>query len=493
MTFKEYQKYDALGLADLIRKKEVSALELVELAVRRAESVNPKINAIVHPLYDMAREMARQTAPETLFAGLPFLLKDLGIEIKGTPCRIGCKSMEGYVSPHDTYVVERLRRAGLSFMGKTNTPEFGLTPYTEPAHFGPTRNPWNLQHSSGGSSGGSAAAVAAGIVPIATASDGGGSIRIPASCCGLFGLKPSRGRVSLGPNSSDFWNGAVMELCVSRSVRDSAALLDAIQGMAPGDPYGLPSPDIPYLESIREKPKTMRIAFSFQHTLGGAIDPECRKAVENTTKLLDSLGHEVEEVDLPYRPEELFEVFITMIAGETSANIRLLGEYLGRSPRSSDVELPTYALYMLGKSLSANEYVYQRRRWNDLSRRMAAFHQQYDLLLTTTVSTPPPKVGELQPTRTEMRLLQTVATLKLSSALKSNIPKLIEKVYNYIPYTPFSNMTGQPSMSVPLHWTTDNLPVGVMFSGPIGREDRLFQLAAQLEEAQPWIERIAEL
>lgn len=491
MTFEEYRRYDALGLAQLIRQKEITAAEVVEIATQRAEHVNPKINAIVHPLYDLARKMAGEATSENPFAGVPFLIKDLGLSIQDTPRRTGSKGYEGYVSPENSYAVDRFRTAGLSFLGKTNTPEFGLTPFTEPKHQGPTRNPWNLERSAGGSSGGSAAAVAAGIVPMATASDGGGSIRIPASCCGLFGLKPSRGRVSLGPDAGESWQGAVVEHCVSRSVRDSAALLDAIQSMAPGDPYGLPAPEQPYLEALKTPPGVLRIAFTTQHTLGATLHPECAEAVSQAARLLESLGHRVEEVTLPYRAEELYEVFMTMVAAETYANLRQMGEFLGRPVRSSDVELPTYGLYMLGQSLSAGELAYQKRRWNDISRRMAEFHRQHDLLLTSTVSMPPFKIGTLQPTSTEMGLLKTLTTLRLGGVLKANVPKMAEKIYSYIPYTPFANMTGQPSMSVPLHWTADNLPVGLMFTGPIGREDLLFQLAAQLEEAQPWMEKLA--
>ncbi|MCB0554640.1 MAG: amidase [Phaeodactylibacter sp.] len=493
MTFEEYRQYDALGLAGLVKKKEITASELVEIAITRAESVNPTINAIIHPLYDMAKEMARNADPNSLFGGQPFLVKDLGLEIAGTPRRTGCRGYQNYISQSDSIVVERFRKAGFSFLGKTNTPEFGLTPYTEPVLFGPTRNPWNIERSAGGSSGGSGAAVAAGITPLASASDGGGSIRIPASCNGLFGIKPSRGRISLGQKSGESWTGAVMEHCVSRSVRDSAALLDAIQGPAPGDPFVIPAPEKPYLETLKEAPGKLRIAFSITHTLGHTIDSECVLAVEKTAKLLESLGHEVEMAPLPYQKEDLTKSFIMMIFGEAAADVAELGEFLGRPASFSDVEEGTMGIALLGRAFSAKDFAYHRRQWNTMARRVGAFYQQYDLILTSTVSMPPFPIGMLQPTPAEKRLVRIAKALGLRQSLKSKIDELAEKIFSYIPYTAFANMTGQPSMSVPMHWTQDGLPVGVMFTADTGREDILFRLAAQLEQAQPWMGKIAEV
>lgn len=493
MDFQTYRQYDGLGLADLVRQGSVTAAELTELAIARAEAVNPKLNAIIHPLYDTARAMSEAVNPAQAFAGVPFLLKDLGLEISGTPRCTGSRGYRAYVSSQDSYLVERFRAAGLCFLGKTNTPEFGLTPYTEPALFGPTRNPWALDRTPGGSSGGSAAAVAAGIVPLATASDGGGSIRIPASCCGLFGLKPSRGRLSLGPNSGDMWDGAVMEHCVSRSVRDSAALLDAISGLAPGDPYGLPAPPKPYLELMQQRPGKLRIAFSTAHTLGQDIHPANVAAVHHTARLLETLGHEVSETALPYRREDLTETFIMMIFGQAAADVAELSQFLGRPATAKDVELTTLSLSLLGKAFSAVEYASARRRWNELGRRVAAFHEDYDLILTPTVALPPFEIGHLQPSAAEQRLLALATSLKLSGLLKRNVGEIAEQTFGYIPFTPFANMTGQPSMSVPLYWEEEGLPVGSMFTAPIGREDMLFQLAAQLEEAQPWMQRVPNI
>lgn len=490
MTFEEYQKYDALDLADLVRRKQITAGELAELAIAWAEAINPSINAVIQPLYELGRQMAAD-GPSGPFGGVPFLIKDLGVHIKGTPLSNGSRGFKGQISDTDSRITQQFREAGLVFLGKTNTPELGFTPFTEPALFGPTRNPWSLDHTPGGSSGGSAAAVAAGIAPIATASDGGGSIRIPASCCGLFGLKPSRGRVSLGPHQGEAWSGATMEHCVSRSVRDSAALLDVIlQGDTPGEPYRTQPPQRPYLQEAQSDPPALRIGFSTSHTLGHEIHPECQAAVHHTVKLLEALGHQVEETPLPYRREDLIEVFIVMIGGETVASIEEMGQFLGRKPRPSDMEPTTWLQNLLGRSLSAGDFTIAMRRWNDIGRRLGSFHQQYDLLLTPVAAQPPFRIGTLQPTAAERRLISLITTFNLQGLLRRNVEPLAEKIFDYIPFTPFANMTGQPSMSVPLHWTADGLPTGSLFTAAIGREDQLFQLAGQLERAQPWFGKV---
>lgn len=494
MTFEEYRQYDALGLAELVKKGAITPSELIEIAIQRAEAINPLINAISYKMYDTARQMARSVERNAPFMGVPFLIKELGIHVKDTPQRRGSKGYENYKSQGDSFLTQQYRSAGFTFLGKSNTPEFGLTPYTEPQAFGATRNPWNTNRSAGGSSGGSGAGVAAGIVPIATASDGGGSIRIPASCNGLFGLKPSRGRVSLGPQSGEWWSGAVVEGCVSRSVRDSATFLDwVMSGNPPGELYLTAKPEKPYSEEWQIEPKQLKIGFSTKHTLGQTIDSECIKAVENTAKLLQSLGHEVEEVPLPYRKEDLTEVFLTMVVAECAADLEMMGEFLGRKVRPSDVETTTYALSLLGNAFSAKDFAFRKRQWNDLARRMGAFHEQYDLLLTPTVSMPPFEIGALQPTASEISAMKVINSLGLSSVLKTMIGPLAEKTFSYIPHTAITNMTGQPAMSVPLHWTPDNLPVGLMFVAALGREDLLFQLAGQLEKAQPWWDKVPEL
>lgn len=487
MTFEEYRQYDALGLAALVRRGEVAATELVDIAIARLEAVNPRLNAVIHFRLEQARQEAQRVSREAPFGGVPFLVKDLGMEIEGMPMCVGSRAYAKYRSTHDSEVVKRARRAGLLLLGKTNTPEFGLTPFTEPQAFGPTRNPWNEEHSPGGSSGGSAAAVAAGIVPMATANDGGGSIRIPASCCGLFGLKPTRGRVSWAPLMGEMWSGAAIEHCVSRTVRDSAAYLDAIQGAAPGDPYIIEPPQRPYLQEVETPPGRLRIGYSLQHTLGFPVDEACEEALLRTVDILRAEGHEVVEAPLPYRREDLAESFLVVVAGELGGDMLMLQQFLKRSVRPSDVEPSTYALYLLGQSFSAAEYAHAKRQWSFISQRVAAFHEQYDLLLTPTLARRPIRIGSLQPSAAEERLMRVVNTLQLGAAVKASIQKLADKIYDYMPWTAFANITGQPSMSVPvLRTEEENLPIGVMFTARLGEEHVLFRLAGQLEKALQW-------
>ena len=485
MTHTEYRQHDALALAELVRKGDTTPGELLDAAIARAEAVNPELNAIVTPLYEQGRRMLDQLPADAPFRGVPFLLKDLELEWAGAPLKSGNRGYEGYISASDSYAVTRYKQAGLVFFGKTNTPEFGLTPYTESELYGPARNPWNPAHSPGGSSGGSAAAVAAGIVPAASASDGGGSIRIPASCCGLFGLMPSRGRASLGPSFGEMWQGAVRSHVISRTVRDSAALLDVSAGMAPGDPYALgPNADT-FLSQTKIEPGKLRIALTTQHPFPGQqTHAECVLAVQKTAKLLESLGHTVEEIALPYDQTALSEVFLTMVLSETGATIRELSDYLKRPARRDDMELNTWALSRISEAYSAVDNSYQKRRWNALSRQMGQLHERFDLLLTPTMSRPPIRIGELQNSAAENRTMKLVDALGGLRFLKGSkqIDQLAEKSFGYIPFTPIANMTGQPSMSVPLHVSADGLPVGSMFTAALGNENLLFQLAGQLED-----------
>jgi amidase len=483
MTFEEYRRHDALGLAALVKKGEITPIELVDIAIRQIEAVNPELNAVIHRRFEAAREEAGQVDRTAPFAGVPFLVKDLGMEVAGMKMCTGSRGYRDYVSQQDSFVVQKMRQAGLLILGKTNTPEFGITPFTEPKLFGPTRNPWNPAHSPGGSSGGSAAAVAAGIVPMATANDGGGSIRIPASCCGLFGLKPTRGRVSWSALEGEMWSGAAVENCVSRSVRDSAAYLDAIQGAAPGDPYVIQAPKRPYLEEVDTLPGKLRIGYSATHTMGFPVDPVCVQAMHQAVDVLRSEGHQVDEVELPYRKEDLSEAFLVVIAGELAGEINLMAQYLGRPVRPGDVEPNTFAFYLLGRSFSAEDYTSAKRKWGEISRRIAAFHERYDLLLTPTLAKRPIPIGSLQPTAVEKRLITVINALRWGGAVKATIQSLADQVYDYIPWTPLANLTGQPSMSVPMLRTAEeNLPVGVMFTGRVGEEDVLYRLAGQLEK-----------
>lgn len=495
MTFEEYRKHDATSLAALVKKKEVKAEELLEIAIKRTEEVNPKLNSVVTKLYDLGKAQINTVNPDAPFAGVPYLLKDLGPQLKGTRYTCGSRILKDYVSTENSEVTNRILKAGLVVFGKTNTPEFGLTPFTEPELFGPAHNPWNLNHTTGGSSGGSAASVAAGIVPIASANDGGGSIRIPASCCGIFAMKPSRGRVTLGPQYGEMWGGAVCEGVVSRSVRDSALYYDLVQGHSEGDPYIIQKPERPYAEEVKLPAGKLRIGYSVEHPFYSKQDEENIKAIEVTVKLLRDLGHEVVEVKLPFKKELMTEVLYAMVYGELSATldyIAELGETHNQKPKLDEVEPNTWLLYKLGKSFHANSFSLAKLKWNDACRAMAKFHQQYDFLLTPTLGMKPFKIGALQNSAFEQAALKMMNALGISAVVKYTglIEKTAEKIFGWIPYPPLANITGQPAMTVPLHWSADNLPVGVMFTGKLNDEAGLFRLAAQLETAKPWFDKV---
>ncbi|MEQ1746528.1 MAG: amidase [Saprospiraceae bacterium] len=322
---------------------------------------------------------------------------------------------------------------------------------------------------------------------MATANDGGGSIRIPASCCGLFGLKPTRGRTSWSALEGEMWAGAAVENCVSRSVRDSAAYLDAIQGAAPGDPYIIEPPKRPYLLEVDTAPGKLRIGYTSAHTMGGQVDETCVQALKKAVDILRSEGHIVEEVELPYHREDLAEAFLVVVAGELAGEINLMAQYLGRSVRPSDVEANTFAFNLLGRSFSAADYTFAKRKWSEVSRRIAVFHEKYDLLLTPTLAKLPIRIGSLQSSPSEKRLIAIVNSLRWGGAVRPTIRELADKIYEYIPWTPLANLSGQPSMSVPILRTeAENLPVGVMFTARLGEVDVLFRLAGQLEKSVPW-------
>ena len=491
LPFDAYDQLDGLGMAALVRGGQLSAPELCAAAIARAETVNPRLNAVVRPLFEAARQRAGAGLPAGPFGGVPFLLKDFGAQYAGVPHTSGSRALRDFVPAADSELVRRWQAAGVNILGKTNVPEFALMGVTESQLYGPARNPWNLGRTPGGSSGGAAAAVAAGIVPVAGAGDGGGSIRIPAACCGLFGLKPSRGRVPTGPEQGEKWQGAAVEHVLSRSVRDSAAMLDATQGPDAGAPYFLPGPARPYLEEVSRPPGRLRIAFSLGHPLGRALHPECTTAVRDAVGLLESLGHDVEEVPLPFDGRAVASAFLMLYFGETGASIAALARHLGRAARPRDVEPTTWLLGLLGRTYSAADFAAARHTWNDSARRMGRFHLTHDLLLTATLATPPVRVGELQPTPLEQQLLKLVNTFGLGGLLRRSgiVEKLAAQNLEKTPYTQVANLTGQPAMSVPLHWTADGLPCGVQFIAPLGAEDVLFRLAGQLEQARPWFGR----
>jgi amidase len=490
----EYSRYDALGLAELVRKGKVSAPELLDEAIRRTEALNPRLGAVVFRMYEHARELAGAPLPEGPFTGVPFLTKEILQAYAGFPLSSGSRALLDYIPPADAEVVARFKRAGVVTFGKTNVPEFGLMAYTEPEAFGPARNPWNLDHTPGGSSGGAAAAVAAGLVPLAGANDGGGSIRIPASACGLFGLKPTRGRVPTGPLHGEVWEGAAVDHVLTRSVRDSAAMLDAIAGPYVGAPYQIPAPERPYAEEIARAPGPLRVAFSTASPLGNPVDHECVRATEDAARLLEELGHEVERAEPAVDGMRLARAYLTLYFGQVAADQKWLIAERGRGALRK-LETTTRALGLLGRSLSSGDYVLMRRSWNDFARATGAFHQRYDIYMTPVMAAPPARIGELKPTRLERIALQAAGTLRLGKLLLRSglIDKLAHENLSRTPFTQLANLTGQPAMSVPLHWTPGGLPVGVQFTARWGDEGTLFRLAAQLEEARPWRGRWPEL
>ncbi|MEO6801476.1 MAG: amidase [Rhodanobacter sp.] len=492
--FKEYLQHDATGLAELIARGEVSAGEVLEAALSRAAEVDPQLAAICISMEGIARQRA-QAALHGPFAGVPFLLKDLGQDYAGVPSTSGSRALRHWVPPQHAEVVRRFLDAGLVVFGKTATPEFGLRAETAPRIWErPTRNPWDPARTPGGSSGGSAAAVAAGIVPAAGASDGGGSIRIPASYCGLFGLRPSRGRVSSGPGQAEVWDGASSQHVVSRSVRDSARLLDVIAGTASGDPFAIADPARPFGDAINRPPRALRIGYCTDSPLGTPVHADCVRAVLHTAKLLTGLGHSVEPAAPAYDGKALARSYLSMYFGQTAASVARARKLTGASDRV--FELETRVLALLGRTLGAGDYVAERLRWNDYARALGQFHQSYDLYLTPTTAQPPNRIGELTTPPAQRAAASVVLALQAGRLLLKGgmVDQLLTTSLQRVPFTQLSNLTGTPSMSVPLHWAPvesggAELPFGVQFVARFGDEATLLQLAAQLEQAQPWNER----
>jgi amidase len=462
---------DATAQADLVRRKEVSSLDLVDAAIARIERLNPTLNAVVTPMYEHARARAREMPADGPFAGVPFLVKDLLAECAGVAVTQGSAFLGGhYVSDHDSELVNRLKRGGLVVIGKTNTPEFGILPTTEPRLFGPTRNPWDAGRTPGGSSGGSAAAVAAGLVPMAHANDGGGSIRIPASCCGVFGLKPTRGRNPLGPHYGDIFGGLVAEHAVTRSVRDSAALLDATAGPDRGDPYWAPPPARSYQAEVGADPGRLRIAVMTTAATGVPVHPDCVEAVGAAAGLCTDLGHDVIQAAPELDGERLPHLFITLWSAGVAWTIEDWARRIGRAPVAAEFEPLTWALYEMGNRRTAAAYLLALQDAQRISRDVGRFFSHFDVWLTPTLGEPPPPLGAFDsPADDPMRGLFRSAT--------------------FVPFTPICNLTGQPAMSVPLHWNGDGLPIGTHFVARFGDEATLFRLAAQLEAARPWAAR----
>jgi amidase len=485
----EYGELDGLALADLVRRREVTPVELLEEAIGRAERLNPRLGAVVTPLYDDARRTAAAPVGAGPFAGVPFLVKDLYADMAGVRATGASRLLQDYTPPRDATAIARYRRGGLVIFGRTNTPELGLLPTTEPKLFGATKNPWRLDRSPGGSSGGSAAAVAARIAPLAHGNDGGGSLRIPASCCGVFGLKPTRGRTPAGPDATQLWNGFAIGHVLSLSVRDSAAALDVAAGPETVSPYWAPPPARPFLDEVGAPPGRLRIALTKRPQASAApVHPDCAAATDAAGRLLVELGHDVEEADLDVDPEAFASDFFTLVCVELAAFVARVERHLGRRARRGELETSTAITAILGRQRTALEAALARDRLDAVARSAAHFFERYDLLLSPTVATPPPPLGALQPSGGEAIAQEVLHRLHLGFLLRlpGLVARSVRRVFAFIPFSPLPNVSGQPAMSVPLHWNADGLPIGVQFVGRFGDEATLFRVAAQLENARPW-------
>ncbi|MGM0692898.1 MAG: amidase [Pseudomonadota bacterium] len=491
MDVREYRAYDGLGLAALVRRGEVSREEVAAAARAGIEADNSALGAVVRTRFAQAAVEGRAVKAKAPFAGVPTLTKDLLMAIGGEPLAFGSAAMVDWRAPADSTLVRRLRESGLVILGQSATPELGLMGITEPRAFAHPVNPWQPARSPGGSSGGAAAAVAGGLVPMALAGDGGGSIRIPASHCGLFGLKPSRGRVPLGPMFGEVWQGAVVEHALTRSVRDSAALLDAINGMDAGSPWPL-AREQGFLASLEQPPKALRIAVSFGEPLGAPLgtrlDPEVCRAVELAAHRLAGQGHHLEWVDPPVEGGALADSYLTLYLGHLAADLAWISDATDVPVSRLALEPATRAIGRLGRCLPARDYETAKRYWNRLAWDMAAFHRRFDLLLMPVAATPAPLRGALYPTRARERLMALLAIPGASHlALKAGLLKqLATDSLRMTPFTQLANLTGQPAMSVPLHVTPDGLPVGVQLLAPMGGERQLLALAARLEAEVNW-------
>jgi amidase len=489
MRADEYIHHDAVGLAELVRDGEVQPKDLIAAAISRIETFNPRINAVIHKLYDRANA-AVTDLPEGPLRGVPFLIKDLLAHMSGVPTTGGSRYLRNFVPDHDTELISRYRAAGLVFLGKTSLPEFGLMGVTEPELWGTTHNPWDLARTPGGSSGGAAAAVAARFVPAAHAADGGGSIRIPASACGLFGLKPSRGRVPLGPVLGDSWMGLVQEHAITRTVRDSAALLDAVDGSDVGAPYAAPAKSRPFAEEVRTDPPKLRIAFTDRALFGNDSHPDCTAAVRDAAELLEGLGHDVSESTPDYDKRGLTLAYLRIVASSVAADLSHYEQATGRKPTPDQFEIETWMMALIGRKTPASVLASDLALIGRATRGIGRFFENYDLLLTPTLAHPPVLIGELASSQSDRNAMKALMRLPVRKLLDKALDQLAAEALNATPNTMLFNETGQPAASIPLFWSQSGLPIGVQAVAGFGREDLLFRVAGQLERARPWSDRL---
>ncbi len=467
-----YTNYDGLGLAELVRSGEVSAGELLEDALAGIDALNPELNGITARLDDAARAEIAAGLADGPFSGVPFVVKELGIQCQGAPSRCGSKLTENLVAVADSELMRRFRAAGLVTAGMSATPEFGFNPTTESVFYAPTHNPWDLSRTPGGSSGGSAAMVAAGVLPLAHANDAGGSIRVPASCCGLVGLKPTRGRVPTGPGFGDWLHGYAAELAVTRTVRDTAALLDAVQGPDIGPPSIIAPPARPYLDECAQAPGRLRIGFTGTPINRCAIHPHVSDALGKTVSLLESLGHDLVEVAFETDWHHYFEQLVVLWSSNVAWSIDAAANAMKRTPSLENLERVTWELYRSGRALRAVDVQGALANFNLVCRQTGALFEQFDVVLTPTLAQPPLTLGTLD-----------------QNAIGVDARAWTRQVFEWVPFTPLYNTTGQPAISLPLQWSPDGLPLGMQFAAKLNDEATLIRLAAQLESAQPWAAR----
>lgn len=499
MKFSDYRAMDATAMIKGIRDKEFTADELLDAARARLEQVNTRINAVILDLGAEAAEQIQEGLPTGPLSGVPFVVKDMDGTLGGQPCTFGSRSLRDWVAPHDSTLFARYRDNGVVFLGKTNCPEFGIMGITEPELHGPTRNPWNAEHTPGGSSGGSAAAVAAGIVPVGHAGDGGGSIRIPAAYCGLFGLKPSRGRMPMGPDVADGWNGLALPHVISRSVRDSALFLQSTFGPDLGAPYGQPAGDTDFVAAVSRPPEKLRVGVTRKAFLADEQHREIVAAVDNTAGLLAELGHDVVELDLEFDADEVAEAYLTINAACIARDIAQTKAKTGVTPKAENFERATWFLGQVGQAISGRDLEDALAVAGTLGRSLAAQLRDVDVHLSATTAQPPARIGELSLGLTERMGLSTIRRVSavtgaaLNPVFRSAIGQLASDSLARTPNTQLFNMSGQPAMSVPLAWTSQGLPIGLQLAAQLGDEALLLSLAGQLEQARPWFDRTPPL
>ena len=469
-VFEEYESYDAIGLAGLVRDRQVTPDELMDATLDRIAALNPGVNAVIHLMEDAARSAIAGGLPSGPVSGVPFMLKDLHGLCAGEPTTNGSRLYRGNVADHDSTIVARYRQAGLLLVAKTNTPELGISGTTEPVLHGPTLNPWDRSRSAGGSSGGGAAAVVTGMVPVAQATDGGGSIRSPAANCGLFGLKPTRARTPAGPDAGEGWSGLATYHVVSRTVRDSAVFLDVAHGPEPGDPYVAPVPDGDFLSEVGRDPGRLRVALWTEGLHGERIDRECVLAAERVAGMLSDLGHSVTPAVPPVFGAEIRTTIRTILVAHTANHVDLRLKALGRKLRPDDLENVTRLAVEEGRRLAAREYANALLMAHRTGRRLAGFFNEYDIILSPTLADPP-------------------LPLRGLDMMGDDLDVYMERMWDHMAFTPLYNLSGCPAVSLPMHMTPDGLPVGVQIGTAFGNEALLFRLSSQLEEAHPWRDR----